>query len=149
MADSLHKQLTALEQLPLPDLLASFREMFGKEPGTSNRTSLLRKLAFGLQERCLGGFDADTRKLLDTLLAEYSPLNHAASRPDKMKRASRRDRRLPMPGTSLTRSYKGVEHRVSVLENGFEFKSVIYKSLTAVAYEITGTHTNGYAFFNL
>ena len=36
-----------------------------------------------------------------------------------------------------------------MLRNGFEFEGDIYKSLSAVAKAITGTHWNGYHFFGL
>jgi hypothetical protein len=60
-----------------------------------------------------------------------------------------RDQRLPLPGTVLTRDYKGQTVQIRVLENGFEYDGEVYRSLSAVAKAITGTHTNGYLFFRL
>jgi len=59
------------------------------------------------------------------------------------------DRRLPVPGTVLTRVYKGETLMVSVLPTGFEFEGEVYKSLSAVAKKITGSHCNGYLSFRL
>ena len=59
------------------------------------------------------------------------------------------DERLPMPGTVITRQYKGRMLNVKVLRDGFEFEGEAYKSLSAVAKAITGTHWNGYHFFGL
>jgi hypothetical protein len=59
------------------------------------------------------------------------------------------DNRLPPPGSVLTRTYKGENLQVKVLEDGFEFGEQTFKSLSAVAREITGTHCNGYHFFRL
>lgn len=59
------------------------------------------------------------------------------------------DRRLPVPGTVLTRVYKGETLTVTVLPTGFEFEGEVYKSLSAVAKKITGSHCNGYLFFRL
>ena len=59
------------------------------------------------------------------------------------------DERLPPPGSVLTRRYKDQDLRVTVLESGFEHEGEVYRSLSAVAKAITGTHINGYAFFNL
>ena len=39
--------------------------------------------------------------------------------------------------------------QVKVLAQGFEYEGEIYKSLSAVAKKITGTHCNGYLFFRL
>jgi hypothetical protein len=54
-----------------------------------------------------------------------------------------------MPGSVLARTYKGESFHVKVLANGFEFENQIYKSLSAVAKAITGTHCNGFMFFGL
>lgn len=59
------------------------------------------------------------------------------------------DDRLPLPGTVLTREYKGATIEVHVRRNGFEFEGVVYKSLSAAAKAITGSHCNGFLFFRL
>jgi hypothetical protein len=38
---------------------------------------------------------------------------------------------------------------VKVLVDGFEFNGQIYRSLSAIAREVTGTKWNGFLFFNL
>lgn len=43
------------------------------------------------------------------------------------------DNRLLLPGTVLTREYKGDTLQVRVLENGFEYEGEVYRSLSAVA----------------
>jgi len=59
------------------------------------------------------------------------------------------DPRLPSPGTAITRKYKGRTITVTVLPDGFEYKGERYRSLTAVAKVITGSHVNGFRFFKL
>lgn len=60
------------------------------------------------------------------------------------------DRRIPEPGASLVKTYKGQTIRVVVRSSGFEFNGEQYKSLTAVARAITGQRRiNGFQFFNL
>jgi Protein of unknown function (DUF2924) len=59
------------------------------------------------------------------------------------------DRRLPLPGSVLARIYKGETLVVKVLSAGFEYEGEFYKSLSAVAKKITGSHCNGYLFFSL
>jgi hypothetical protein len=49
----------------------------------------------------------------------------------------------------ITKEYKGTNYEVKVLEKGFEYKGKIYKTLSAIAKEVTGAHWNGYLFFNL
>jgi hypothetical protein len=47
------------------------------------------------------------------------------------------------------RCYRRKTLQVKVLRQGFEFNDRIYRSLTAVAKQITGKHWNGYHFFGL
>ena len=54
-----------------------------------------------------------------------------------------------MPGAVLAREYKGRTVLVTVLPKGFEYEGEVYRSLSAVAHAVTGTHWNGYHFFNL
>ena len=61
----------------------------------------------------------------------------------------RRDGRLPRPGTLLTRQFKDRRIVVKVLENGFEYQSQRYRSLSAIAREVTGTRWNGLVFFGV
>lgn len=60
-----------------------------------------------------------------------------------------RDPRLPAPGAVIVRKYKGEDLQVKVLENGFEYKSQIFKSISALAVHIVGAPINGYVFFKL
>jgi hypothetical protein len=52
-------------------------------------------------------------------------------------------------GTKLLREWDGVEHTVTVLKDGFDWHGRKFKSLSAVACEITGTRWNGYRFFGM
>jgi hypothetical protein len=52
-------------------------------------------------------------------------------------------------GIVLTRSWKGVLHKVKVVENGYEHQGRTYESLSQIAHSITGTHRSGPLFFGL
>ena len=53
-------------------------------------------------------------------------------------------------GTVILREWDEREHRVTVNAHGqFEYEGQGFKSLTAVARHITGTHWSGPAFFGL
>lgn len=52
-------------------------------------------------------------------------------------------------GSTIVRKWRGKELRVTVVERGFDYRGVVYRSLSAVAREITGTGWNGPAFFGL
>ena len=57
-------------------------------------------------------------------------------------RQARRDIRLPKPGDVLRRCYKGRAITVRVLESGFEYEGRRFRSLSAIAQAVTGTHWN-------
>ena len=38
---------------------------------------------------------------------------------------------------------------MKVVAHGFEYQGTVYRSLSAVAKAITGSHCSGYTFFNL
>ena len=61
----------------------------------------------------------------------------------------RQDSRLPLPGTLLTRKWKGRTILVEVLARGFRYENRHYSSLSAIAVSVTGTRWNGLAFFGL
>ena len=63
--------------------------------------------------------------------------------------ARKRDARLPMVGTVISKTYRGQTIQIEVLEEGFLYQGETYKSLTAVASKATGSHWNGYTFFGL
>ena len=62
---------------------------------------------------------------------------------------SREIHRKSVAGTRLVREWNGVEHTVTVLTNGFEWQGRRFKSLSAIARQITGTRWNGYRYFGL
>ena len=49
----------------------------------------------------------------------------------------------------LHREYKGRQIRVLIVNNGFEYEGQLFKSLTAVANAITGSHVTGFLFFRI
>ena len=59
------------------------------------------------------------------------------------------DSRLPLPGTLLSRKWKGRTVLVEVLSKGFRYENRHYASLSAIAVAVTGTRWNGLAFFGL
>jgi hypothetical protein len=68
----------------------------------------------------------------------------------KTARAPMRDPRLPAPGSTIERVYKGRAIRVAVLEKGFRLGKREFSSLSALARHVTGAASiNGPLFFRL
>jgi hypothetical protein len=141
VADGVLAQLAALKGAPAPALKARWRELFGKEPPPYNRRFLESRLAYRIQELAYGGLKRDTMERLRALAREH------AKAPKDARRTAGTDR--PLAGTRLVREWKGVEHHVTVLADGFEYLGHPYGSLSVVAREITGTRWNGWIFFGL
>jgi hypothetical protein len=53
------------------------------------------------------------------------------------------------PGGRLVREWNGVTHIVDVTEKGFAWQGRDWRSLSAIAKEITGAHWSGPRFFGL
>jgi hypothetical protein len=49
----------------------------------------------------------------------------------------------------LVREYQGVEHRVTVRADDYEYQGRAFRSLSSIARAITGTRWNGLVFFGL
>ena len=64
-------------------------------------------------------------------------------------RSKGRSDRLPIAGTRLVREWQGVQHCVTIRGDDLEFQGRPYKSLSAIAREITGVRWNGWVFFGL
>jgi len=138
--------IVALAGLTAAELQRKYAELFGAEPVSNNRRFLERKIAYRLQEMAIGGLPADLKTKIDGLITRYDPVNCCRFKA-KHSSPTGRDSRLPLPGSLITKTYKGKRIEVKVLESGFEYEGVIYKNLSHVAKVITGDKWNGFLFF--
>ena len=147
-------EIVKLKALNTRDLQKKYEEVFGGEkPLTTNRIYLWRRIAHRMQEQAYGGLSQEAQDRVKALITEYDPVNNKTLRPQKPSREVNkdwvRDPRLPIPGTTIIKDYKGTRIEVKVLERGFEYNSVVYPTLSSIAKAITGDHWNGYAFFRV
>lgn len=150
------EQIDGLRKASVQDLQKRYIELFPAEKTPpANKVWLFRRIAFRLQELEYGGLSQKAQNRIKELIGLYDPVNNKAIRPKisvethARTKARGRDVRLPIPGTIITKNYKGIKIEVKVLEKGFEYGGKVYKNLTAIADKITGAHWNGYYFFNL
>ncbi|MCX5679268.1 MAG: DUF2924 domain-containing protein [Candidatus Omnitrophica bacterium] len=151
MKETILEQILILKEASISELRKKYSEVFdGKEAPSNNKMCLWQRIAYRIQELEYGGLSQETQDKVNEMAIEYDPINNKALRPNaaKIHRLSR-DQRLPIPGTVITKEYKGITIEVKILEKGFECNGKTYKSLTAIAKEITGCHWNGYLFFNM
>lgn len=156
MKETIVEQIMTLKNQSLEQLKAKYEEIFkGEKPTSNNKTYLWRKIAYRIQEIELGGLSTAIHARIGELIDRYDPVNNTTLRPEEasqeetLKKRPSRDRRLPIPGTIITKEYKGKNLEIKIQEAGFEYCGKIYKTLTAIAKEVTGAHWNGYLFFNL
>ncbi|MBY0312869.1 MAG: DUF2924 domain-containing protein [Phycisphaerales bacterium] len=159
---TLEERLAALESLTVAQLRERYKQVFGEDSRSGNRQWLYRRVAWRMQALAEGDLSERARKRAAELARDADVRVRAPSVPTSPPRVatSRRfavtgtldkvaDRRLPPPGTVLCRTFKGEEHRVTILTEGFEYGGRTFRSLTAVATAITGSHWNGFLFFGL
>ena len=155
MAEANLSQITELKGKTLSELMTKYKELFPSQKNPSNnRVFLWRKIAYRLQELESDSISIVAQNKIKELIQKYDPVNNLLLRPNNIKSLTSnisklKDRRLPIPGSIITKNYKGKKIEVKVLENGFEYNENIYKSLSNVACAITGQHWNGYMFFRM
>lgn len=151
MGHEIAQKIEALRETSLKDLQRAYNKHFADKEPSNNRTYLWRRVAYKIQELEYGELSAKAQAKLKALMDAYDPVNNVVLKPEvaKSEFLPRKDRRLPLPGTIITKEYKDTKIQVKALDKGFEYNGKIYKSLTAVAKEITGAHWNGFLFFNL
>ena len=99
----------------------------------------IKALGYRLQEKAIGGLKPSTRRLLERWGrngSEHGPLAEPA-------------RTRLKTGTVLVREWHGVNHRVTVLGDGFDFDGERFRSLSEIARKITGVRWSGPLFFGL
>ena len=139
MASCVSKEIAKLEQCDLRDLKTRWGEAFGRPPPKRiSRGLLVRALAYRIQEKTLGRLKPALRRRLARTVAELS----AGQAPPEPSLAIK-------PGTQLLREWQGVMHEVIVLEDSVQYRGKSWRSLSAVAREITGTQWSGPRFFGL
>jgi len=147
-------EVEVLKTAPLSRLVARYEALFGEQPRSRNRTSILRRVAWRLQANLYGNLTERARRRATEIVDERDfrltspPANAAPSLP-LPPNLDGRDSRLPFPGTVLVKTYRGRKIAVKVLLEGFEYDGAKYTSLSAVAERVTGTRWNGFLFFGL
>ena len=151
------QEIAALRRLGTAQLRQRYAQAFGEPTRVGNKPWLVKRIAWRLQALAEGDLSERARRRAAEL-ANDADLRLSPPRPKTLPPvplltsstpAADGDRRLPPPGTVLTRRYKGQLLQVQVLPDGFAYEGTRYKSLSAVAKAITGSHCNGFLFFRL
>ncbi len=141
------RQITDLQTLSFEELKERWRDLYGTEPPRHNRAHLIKRLAYRIQELAYGGVSDATGSRLRGHLEEIGENGVPTARTPLSRR--QRKNGMPVAGTVLIREWGGERHEVTVASGGVEYQGRRYRSLSAVAREITGTRWNGPLFFGL
>lgn len=159
MTVNVEKELAALRRMSVDELRSRYAEVFGETTNGRHKDWLVKRIIYRLQVLDEGDLSERARQRAAELANDSDLRRRPPKSPVATPKAHRRTKtaklrtsgesRVPLPGSTLTRVYKGETLEVKVLPGGFEFEGEVYKSLSAVAKKITGSHTSGNLFFRL
>lgn len=160
MTINVGRQIAELRRMTVTQLRKKHLEAFGEPTRSGHKDYLIKRIAWRLQAQAEGTLSERARRRAEQLANDADLRTTAPKHPTDniapgiiTKTATLpptdHDPRLPLPGSFVTRVYKGREIVVKVRPKGFEYEGEMYRSLSAVAKAVTGKHWNGYHFFKL
>ncbi len=158
-AFNIEKELDALSDMCVGELHDRYVEVFSEPCRSRHRQYLIRRIAWRLQANVEGGLSERAQRRAEELAgnADVRVTPPRSTRPKPSATGTTRsahvaapfDPRLPPVGADIVRDYKGKRLHVTVRADGFEYLGDRFKSLSAVAKAISGSHCNGFRFFGL
>lgn len=129
----LNVELREIPNLSFAELKDLYITLYNQEPprATTRKEFFIWRVTHRLQELRFGGLDSKTKSLLENMDKSIIP-----------------EKPLPL-GTEIIRKFKGETYRLRVVVGGFEMNNEFYKSLSAVAYKITGRKISGKEFWGV
>lgn len=124
-----------VKTMSLDEVRTAWRERFGEPPPLRSTDLMRRALADHLQQE-------GSSHPLDKRLTQLAARHRTGSKPTVVAHSFK-------TGSLLQREWQGERHQVEVVEGGYVWKGQTYKSLSAIAREITGARWNGPRFFGL
>lgn len=112
--------------------IAGWKEMFGRPPPKHLSAQFMKRvLIWETQTRAFGGLSSKTARRLKQI-ASGNPVATVAK-----------------PGARLVREWNGRTYQVDVTDDGYVMDGKAWRSLSAIAKHITGTHWSGPRFFGV
>ncbi len=164
MPGNISKEIDALQQLSTSELAERYEDLHGQPVRTRHRAYLIRKIAWRIQANAEGNLterarkraaeladDADIRVMAPKTVICPPEHDNAITVTRQLANGEHNDPRIPSPGSAIIREYKRRSIRVVVLSDneGFEYDGERYRTLSAIAKKVTGSHINGFRFFRL
>jgi Protein of unknown function (DUF2924) len=135
----LEQRVAQISDLDAEALQDRWKAVFRTVPSPNlSRSFMIRALAHRIQENACSALKPSARRTLDRVAEGQSSLEPPRAATGRAA-----------PGMVLIRQWRGVTHRVIVMDNDVAYRGRRYKSLSEVARLITGTHWSGPMFFGL
>ncbi len=135
--DQMRKSIKDIETMDIQHLREKFHSLYGDIPHPVSTRTLKNRIIYRIQEMYLGGLSDVDKNLLAQLVSTKK-----ISIPIKTGGIA--------PAIHYVREWKGKTYDVTVISDKcYECGGKRYKSLSAVAREITGTRWNGKVFFGV
>lgn len=146
---TLTEEVAALADMSTDEIAVLYESTFLKAPRVRHRRHMLKRLAFAIQNRKQPVLSPESRRILDSLIAELDldlsgPTTTAAGK----QRGTTKPAAPPI-GLVYSRIWHGAEVRVTVVDGGFEHTGIVHRSLSAAVRAITSQKWNPSIFFNL
>ena len=162
MTQDIAREVRGLKKMTVTELRQRYSVVFGEESRSNHKEYLWKRIAWRMQVLTEGDISEAARRRARELACDADLRSTAPKQfweepeppAEPVRTVSgpldiKSDQRLPISGTELTREYKGRQIVVTVLGDGFIYEGQRYRSLSAIAKEVTGTNWNGYDFFGL
>lgn len=136
------KNIENLKELSKEELLIKWFDIFQMPaPKHLSKPYLIKHIAWQLE---FGGLPAHVQKQIDCLVEKYAKTKSLSTKDIK-----KLQKFAVTAGTKFIREFKGKKYEVTALDKGFNYNERTYKSLSAIANQITGTRWNGKKFFGI
>ncbi len=156
MSPNVAIEVARLSDMTVNQLAERYEQVFREECRSRNKQYLVRRIAWRLQANEEGGLSTETIRRANELAVDAEARVTAPRENRNVRLATPEpnafidwDARLPPPGNHIERQYKGQMIRVVVLQEGFEYEGQRFRSLSAIAKLVSGSHCNGFLFFRL
>lgn len=136
------KRIEKLKELTKKELLIKWFDIFQiPAPEHLSKPYLIKNISWQLE---FGGLPANVQRQINNLVEKYAKTKSLTTK--DIKKIQKFE---VTAGTRFIREFKGKKYEVTTIDKGFSYNCKIYKSLSAIANEITGTRWNGKKFFGV
>ena len=136
------EELSAIPDMSRADLATRWESTHGSAPPKGISRRLLEySAAYQIQVKVFGGLKPALRRKLRVCVQSMEIPSASTTVPRKSNALS--------PGTRLVRDWHGATYMVEVTDSGFLHDGEVFKSLSKIAYVITGVRWSGPRFFGL